>query len=780
MSTNQASRPRFYEGQYLGADDLTTVVDYGRIEDARHMLGAHTWGIAAGLQLTEKPAPAGGTQVDVIIQPGYAWDGFGRPIVVLSPTRVPAELFKSIEFESALDGGTPPGRLFKIWLRYDESATRQAPQGFTVCGADEFSRIGETFRIEIGEFAGHSSHASISVAGYSIDAQETLQKLDPQTQPVALYDESIPFQDFPNDKPTTRWLIPLGEVRWLPNAAANQPGNFVKREAADLTHSHSLRRYIGVVAGAVEAADGVVRIHNRTNDYSPVASTDLLWVEGSLRVEGDARLFEGKLDFRDKNGSDAGVPLSIQRTVVSAAGVTNTRIETVIGQDNHGLNAFAVGRLDPASGNKFDPKLIVRDDGKTGLGTETPNQALTIQGSGATFLNVKANAGAQEILIGADGAGGIVSTMTNDDLILRSGRNNDRVTIKANGDVGIGTSAPLNSLHVARAGHLNAIFDNTDTSRHLTAVVGSVGSGLRLSDSNFFFIGKEPYASRNSTNTGTELLRITTAGDVGIGTTAPADKLEVSGNLRIMSALNPIRFTSDWSDFPAGDSRNAEICNDTRLYKTLMIVGNRSNNGGVRRVSVWDRLEVNGSLTTTHLEVNGLLVTEKLQLGGKWLMSGVGDAQGNDDWLRLFNTGNTGYFGGFAAGKIYSDSGAFDSSDLRRKKEIVPLDNALAGLLALRGMRFKWRDSPDDRRHIGLLAQDVEAVFPELVEIGPNGMKAINTSGLFGPLVEAVKQQHRELTELRAKIAKLAKRPHGAKKNARRATAQEQKDERAT
>src|ERR1044072_3146871 len=173
MATNQTTRPNFYEGQYLSAADLSTAVDYGRIEDARHLLGAHTWGIAAGLQLTEKDSPAGGDQVDVYIQPGYAWDGFGRPIILLNPVKIPAELFKSITYNVALDGGVPPGRLFKIWLRYDESAAQQPGAGFEMCGAgDRNSRIGQTFGIEIGEYPDHSSHGPISVGGYTIDASE--------------------------------------------------------------------------------------------------------------------------------------------------------------------------------------------------------------------------------------------------------------------------------------------------------------------------------------------------------------------------------------------------------------------------------------------------------------------------------------------------------------------------------------------------------------------------------------------------------------------------------
>ncbi len=53
-----------------------------------------------------------------------------------------------------------------------------------------------------------------------------------------------------------------------------------------------------------------------------------------------------------------------------------------------------------------------------------------------------------ELLVGADDAGGVVSTMTNGDLQLRAGRNETKVMIKANGNVGIGTAFPFVKLHV--------------------------------------------------------------------------------------------------------------------------------------------------------------------------------------------------------------------------------------------------------------------------------------------------------------------------------------------
>ena len=86
--------------------------------------------------------------------------------------------------------------------------------------------------------------------------------------------------------------------------------------------------------------------------------------------------------------------------------------------------------------------------GSLGVGTATRNRKVTVQDAGNCYLNVRANGGAQEVLIGADAAGGIVSSMTNHDLILRAGSNSEKVRIKVDGKVGIGTDAPDSTLHV--------------------------------------------------------------------------------------------------------------------------------------------------------------------------------------------------------------------------------------------------------------------------------------------------------------------------------------------
>ncbi len=132
---------------------------------------------------------------------------------------------------------------------------------------------------------------------------------------------------------------------------------------------------------------------------------------------------------------------------------------------------------------------------------------------------------------------------------------------------------------------------------------------------------------------------LNSSGSIGIGTLSPADKFDVSGWARFNSGSNPLRFTSRWSGFPDISSKNAEISNDTNDYKTLMIVGNRSAGTG-RKVSIWDRLEVNGSLAVKgNFQVSGAIVPGVGNCDVKGIMFPRDSCGGSGDaaWIRYYS-----------------------------------------------------------------------------------------------------------------------------------------------
>lgn len=90
-------------------------------------------------------------------------------------------------------------------------------------------------------------------------------------------------------------------------------------------------------------------------------------------------------------------------------------------------------------------------------------------------------------------------------------------------------------------------------------------------------------------------------------------------------------------------------------------------------------------------------------------------------------------------------------SDRNMKKDIKPLNDSLHRVLQLQGVSYKWKDNPEETgTQIGLIAQDVAKVFPEVVSQGEP--KSIQYGNLVAPLVEAIKEQQRQIDNLEARI----------------------------
>src|SRR5215203_3841394 len=167
------------------------------------------------------------------------------------------------------------------------------------------------------------------------------------------------------------------------------------------------------------------------------------------------------------------------------------------------------------------------------------------------------------------------------------------------GNAGVGTTSPQAKLHVAgggvRWGNNSELVIDQGGGIELGGNSTTAGTGTPYIDFHFSGLAQD-FNTRiiNDANGRLSLVAPTlqASGNVGIGTPTPADRLDVAGNLRVLTGSNPIRFTAGWSGFASGNNQ-AEISNDTGSYKTLMIVGN--NSGGVgRRVSVWDVLDIQG------------------------------------------------------------------------------------------------------------------------------------------------------------------------------------------
>jgi hypothetical protein len=120
----------------------------------------------------------------------------------------------------------------------------------------------------------------------------------------------------------------------------------------------------------------------------------------------------------------------------------------------------------------------------------------------------------------------------------------------------------------------------------------------------------------------------------------------------------------------------------------------------------------------------------------------------------------------------------YNPSDENLKKNIQEIDKSLDKIMTLRAVTFEWKDDlkplaaakgnqPEGAKEViapfpkgkqlGVIAQDVEKVFPELVITDENGDKAVNYTALTPVLLEAIKEQQKQIEALTRRLELLEK-----------------------
>jgi len=163
---------------------------------------------------------------------------------------------------------------------------------------------------------------------------------------------------------------------------------------------------------------------------------------------------------------------------------------------------------------------------------------------------------------------------------------------------------------------------------------------------------------------------------------------------------------------------------------------------------VYQIFESSSTIITSGSNVFGNDAADIQQITGSLTQSGSMDIVGQ------ISASGVGLFSGLGVGTAASgtigailatnDVVAFASSDERLKENVVLIEGALDKVKAMRGVEFDWITNeeihPNHGHDLGVIAQEVEAVLPTLVQTRENGYKAVKYDKMVAVLIEAVKE----------------------------------------
>jgi hypothetical protein len=150
---------------------------------------------------------------------------------------------------------------------------------------------------------------------------------------------------------------------------------------------------------------------------------------------------------------------------------------------------------------------------------------------------------------------------------------------------------------------------------------------------------------------------------------------------------------------------------------------------------------------------------------GRWsfmtdgAVAGIYDDQ-NADWhvymtengsVQLYYNGSSKFTTTGTGVSVTGD--VVSSSDENLKENIQPIEDALSKVQQINGVSFNWKDSGNSS--IGVIAQNVEKIIPEVVTESDEGIKSVAYGNMVGLLIEAIKEQQASIEKLEARVAEL-------------------------
>jgi hypothetical protein len=445
------------------------------------------------------------------------------------------------------------------------------------------------------------------------------------------------------------------------------------------------------------------------------------------------------------------------------------KVDTIQDQDgnniiNENANVITVG----ASGDTVNIVGTLQNNGAAIPGDISSVVAGTGLSGGGTSGDVTLNIEAAQPTITSTG------TLTNfTSTGIDDNATSTAITIDSSENVGIGTTSPDNILMVSSDGNsasaqpLSIVNPSRYGASDSVELEFGMGRANDTNNLNFPIIGlqKEQQWQGASTNvdasvifksvsnqTASEAMRITSSGNVGIGTSSPTEVLHVVGDILATGG----DFKSDANNY-LGFSNNTFarfVINDSEKMRI-----DSSGNLGIGTSSPTARLSVADSKTGTEASPHLVIVGDGYT-GNHWLDTSayyIGQ-NSNARLLRIYSGSNEAV--GVELGVGATSFGTY--SDERLKKDITDLTNGLNKILALRPVNFKYKSDADDyRNRIGIIAQSIVGQVDEALDetkiTADDETQYYNVryQDLIPVLVKGIQEQQTQIQELEAKITAL-------------------------
>ena len=343
------------------------------------------------------------------------------------------------------------------------------------------------------------------------------------------------------------------------------------------------------------------------------------------------------------------------------------------------------------------------------------------------------------------------------------------------GYVGIGTDNPVSLLTLKTPFYERGITHIRDSS--FSGGLDSIVFAESI-DYNTANIGTATNHQLNLTTNGISRIQILPTGEVNVsdvGTTNFAKLNVVTGNnsygiSQIGDGGNILSTRIGGVSAGIGTFSNTAMrlfCNSV----SAMYIAANNGNVGLGTDSPVDKLTVfspSGQYGVTHTDGNvsvSTLTTGNQGYIGTKTNHPFGLYAGFNIGLTVATNGNVGIGTSTPTQKLEVNgvvcaSGFIACSDIRYKTNLLPVSHVLASVLALNPIYYNWKQDfkgYTEQRQIGFSAQEVEKLYPEMVQTDANGYKAIDYGRLTPVLVEAVKEQQKEINELKARMERLEK-----------------------